>query len=887
MNDDAEARRLSAEQIGTKTSDISVEISTRFLEHFSEQLYSSPQKAFEELIANGWDAGASFVDVRIPRDLTDERATITVFDNGISMDDVGLRELWHIAFSPKNAQRQQYGRQMIGKFGIGKLATYVLANRLTYICKAKDSIIRRVTMDYRRIELQAEPQRLISNLSLELFEVGETELIEALEAVTDGSTILEIINGNVEIPTNSRDIDDEFGAPGSTLERDADNSWTLVILSGLKPTGRALKTGVLRRMLKAALPLRTEMVIRVNGQLLDSAKEDVDLQDEWKIDKRLGIDDVEFSATGSVKDDLDDPESVDYGAESDITGEEIEKETIGYSDRPVPHACLPEVGTVTGLVRLYKDRISGGKSEERGVSNGFFVNVMGRIINSNDPSFGEKNLNHAAWSRFRMTVRADGLDRYLTTNREQFQNHRALRIFRAFLRAAFNKARSAYDSDSNVEMPDGGDVLVKSLGVLSLAPLRSAVAETLKTHAPIPGLFDETGITDREEKRKDWYDNTGDNIRNALNSVKYEQMPSHDFVKFRISDNTIVINKAHPFVAEHTRTKAEKELMRTIAIVYLLSDIYGLETGIEPEKLQNVRNFRNRLMQIRALARRQSGTHIAQILLSVQNNSEESKQLETIVGDALEYLGFHVERLGKPGEPEGIARAFTISSVWIPTAEAPEQPTYSFTYDAKSTKHKRAKTGNLSLDGVEEHRNRYETEYALVVAPDFEKGAADHRARNKGITLMTAKDLGRLLELTVEHGAIPTDKIKEVFELTDHEAIEPWLSDLHSTLANSRKFTVDKFLKALDLVKGKVPDLLHPQIIQLTCRTELELPTVTEQEIVALVKGLAIAVPDLVAFDESSGKIVVNASAERVGEAVKVQLEHLHLPLNSNGGDGQ
>ena len=237
-----------------------------------------------------------------------------------------------------------------------------------------------------------------------------------------------------------------------------------------------------------------------------------------------------------------------------------------------------------------------------------------------------------------MTVRADGLDQYLTTNREQFQNQRALRIFRAFLRAAFNKARSTYDSDARVEMPDGGDVLLKSLGVLSLAPLRSAVSEVLLTKAPIPGLFDESGIACRIDKRNDWHDNTGDNISNALRTVKFETMSDDEFVKFRISDNAIIINKAHPFVAEHTRTRAEKELMRTMGIVYLLSDIYSLETGIEPEKLEGVRRFRNRLMQFRALARRQSGTHIAGILLSVQNNSEESQQLEAIVGDALEYL---------------------------------------------------------------------------------------------------------------------------------------------------------------------------------------------------------------------------------------------------------
>ena len=402
---------------------------------------------------------------------------------------------------------------------------------------------------------------------------------------------------------------------------------------------------------------------------------------------------------------------------------------ISYSNDPVPHALLPEVMKVTGMVRLYKDRISGGKSEERGVSNGFFVNVFGRIINLNDPSFGEKNLSHAAWSRFRMTVRADGLDEYLTTNREQFREHRALQIFRAFLRRAFNQARVAYDSDQHVEMPDGGDVLVKSMGVLSLAPLRSVVSETLRTQAPLPGLFDESGISDRETKRRDWRENTGENIRNALSTVKYERMGDGEFVKFRISDNTIIINKDHRFVIEHTRTKAEKELMRTIAIVYLLSDIYGLETGIEPEKLEGVREFRNRLMQFRALARRQSGTHIAQILLAVQHNSDDSEQLEAIVGDALGYLGFNVRKMGNPGEPEGVAKAYAISRSWEPTAEEPEQPIYRITYDAKSTKHDRAKTGNLSLDGIEEHRLKYNANYALVVAPGFQEGAADSRTK--------------------------------------------------------------------------------------------------------------------------------------------------------------
>ena len=95
---------LSPDTIGRVSAQIPVELSTRFLEHFSEQLYSSPQKAFEELISNGWDAGADCVDVRISADLTDPDATMCVLDNRSSMDEEGLRQLWHIAFSPKTGK---------------------------------------------------------------------------------------------------------------------------------------------------------------------------------------------------------------------------------------------------------------------------------------------------------------------------------------------------------------------------------------------------------------------------------------------------------------------------------------------------------------------------------------------------------------------------------------------------------------------------------------------------------------------------------------------------------------------------------------------------------------------------------------------------------------
>lgn len=497
----------SPETIGHQSATIPVEISTRFLEHFSEFMYSSPQKAFEELISNGWDALADYVDVRIPTNLADPSATLSVLDNGESMDEEGLRQLWHIAFSPKSNTPVKSGRKIIGQFGIGKLATYVLASKLTYICKAADGKIRRVTMDYdivdqRKEDVEGGTGKLMSNLKLHVYEVTEAEVEAALQGVFDGPTTLSLIKAGIPRPAGALG-DDEFGTPTDGFAKPASNTWTLVILSGLKPTGRELKLGVLRRMLQAALPFRSAMAICINGDLLSSSKVDSPVAHQWTIGPELTFTSIELEEANAK--------------------DEVEKTTIPLTIRKTPYPCveIPGIGEVTGTITLFENQISGGKSDDRGSSNGFHVNVLGRLVNQNDPSFGEENLSHAAWARFRMAIRADGLNNLLTTDREKFKERRELKVFRAFLRRAFNMARTNYDSDVNAAMPDGGDVLVKSLGVMSLSPLRNVVSEALKGQPPIRDLFDETGITDRDAKLQSWRDNTSGNIKNALSDVKY------------------------------------------------------------------------------------------------------------------------------------------------------------------------------------------------------------------------------------------------------------------------------------------------------------------------------------------------------------------------------
>ena len=138
------------EKIGKKVDDIPVTISYRIIELFSAGLYSSPNKAFEELVTNSYDANATNVAVYVPIDKSVEGATMWVCDNGNAMDREELKQFWKIGESKKknivNAERLP-----IGKFGIGKLATYILANKLTVISKAANGEYCAVLMNYSRI----------------------------------------------------------------------------------------------------------------------------------------------------------------------------------------------------------------------------------------------------------------------------------------------------------------------------------------------------------------------------------------------------------------------------------------------------------------------------------------------------------------------------------------------------------------------------------------------------------------------------------------------------------------------------------------------------------------------------------------------------------------
>ena len=138
------------EKAGSTTDQIDVKISHRIIQLFSEGLYSSPNKAVEELVSNSFDAGARNVHIILSPDLREANATIVVIDDGEGMNNEGLKQHWIIGQSTRRGETTSSRRKPIGKFGIGKLSTYVLATKLTHITKSGEAYYA-ATMDYTKL----------------------------------------------------------------------------------------------------------------------------------------------------------------------------------------------------------------------------------------------------------------------------------------------------------------------------------------------------------------------------------------------------------------------------------------------------------------------------------------------------------------------------------------------------------------------------------------------------------------------------------------------------------------------------------------------------------------------------------------------------------------
>lgn len=712
--------------IGNPVGNIDVRLSYKIVQLFSEGLYASPNKAIEELVANSFDAGALRVAVFLPTDFHIQGTTIAVLDDGDGMNADGLKQHWLIGKS--NKRKLAYlpkGRSQIGKFGIGKLATYVLANRLTHICK-KDGLFYSTTMDYSKVDARGEDElEAKAPIKIELLKLAEDKAKEALAAWTGTEAFKK----------------SEFKLFG----KGAIPSWTFAILSNLKDKVHEIRPGTLEWILRTALPLRDDFRIFLNGTKLEPSKAAKGKIKKWILGKDIAElpkhspDEIEVSEDESQSEDSD----TRYG---------------------LFHEGL---GRITGYAEAYKDLLTGNKSDELGRSHGFFVYVLGRLINVVDGHFGimPDELRHGTFGRIRVVVHMDGLDAFLQSDRERIREGPILNDAQNILRGIFNFLRPFLEKHDTQEDP--GTKLARKLAgspsSLARRPIiemvRAALGGKIKSrYIALPAAATQA---EREklvaalEKRAEIPEQFVGGIDFAYNATSDDGIAVYDAVTSRLR-----INGLHPFVGaffDEFTSKTSGLPLEMFAMAEVLLESHLHQASLKQDQIDMVMTARDQLLRYVA---HESGRRTAlTVANALRNARNDEDKLEIEVVEAFRSLGFDATRVGGKGKPDGVAKAH------LSPGEDKQPRRYAVTLEAKSKKKDGAKlkTKTFGVSTIARQRDEAQCEHAIVVAPAFDhspgkegalakeiKADRDSTTANgkpRTITAIHVEDLARLVQL--------------------------------------------------------------------------------------------------------------------------------------------
>src|SRR5713226_8032211 len=122
------------------TTERAIRVSEKALAHLSRGLYRSPASALRELVSNAWDANATVV--RITTNYPNFYQ-LAVEDNGDGFseeDFIYLMESGGIGNSTKRPETKKllYGRETIGRYGIGMLGIANICGSFQITSKTKD-----------------------------------------------------------------------------------------------------------------------------------------------------------------------------------------------------------------------------------------------------------------------------------------------------------------------------------------------------------------------------------------------------------------------------------------------------------------------------------------------------------------------------------------------------------------------------------------------------------------------------------------------------------------------------------------------------------------------------------------------------------------------------
>ena len=789
---------------GTVTGQIDVELSYRIIELFSGGLYSSPNKAFEELVTNSYDADASIVGVGIPTDIVNDDF-LWVLDNGSGMDSAGLSELWRIGESSKRTSENKAKRMQVGRFGIGKLATFILASRLTYVSK-KNGKYRAVTMDFSKLNTMSNRAEEVTLEERTLTPQQANLLVEQF-----------VKNKGVDI------------APFELFGAQAAKSWTFSLMTMLKPRAHQIKAGRLQWVLSTALPLNPAFQLFFNGTKLESSKVAAQVDKKWIFGKNDKV--------------------AEQGSNYEV-----------WKERGKTGVSLPNLPKVHGEMVLYKETLAKGKSEYLSRSHGIFLMVRNRLINLDEPLLpGMGPFAHGAFNKMRIVVHADELDGLITSTRESIKEAPAYTDLKQYLTRKINELHR-YWLKKREDKTNLQDVSYKLSGAsysLTRAPLfhsaRQIMAGTAKDAMliKVPEFSVQTEIDEFISALKEDLESE----KGIIHLYEDEYIsPSRPMCRLDLLNRTVHLNMLHPYVIFNLDSANDMLNIQLLATAEILIEAQMIEAEIEDDKRQSLIRKRDWTLREIASSDKNNPATVAQMIAEFEDDADG---LEEAVVAAFNCLGFDAVLISGKGKPDGIAYAHLGTSDGIDAS-------YTVTLEAKSTKHSSVSTARIPVSNIDNHRRTYNAQYAAIVAVDYQGKDDEDSVINKEarkfsdyVTLLTTSDLVTLVTICGPK-QISLAKLKEFFDTcaTPNQSAN-WIKEVESIDVQT-----PPYIEILETTyKMQKQDTERPTISSIRVSNEI-LRKSSNNKIKGWVEILARQLPSFISLDDDI--ISLNTSPEKI-----------------------
>jgi hypothetical protein len=742
--------------LGITDREIAVTLSNQLVHLLSEQMYQSPIKAIEELVVNAWDADAEHCRLFIPLPPSSEPVAV-IFDDGDGMDSDGLEDLWHIGHSRR---RQGDGvsvrlrRRHIGKFGIGKLATYAVANTVTYVSYT-GSAVHAVTMhfdDFKSDPSGGAPLQLTIN-KFALADLFQNAIL---------ATMFERVGMTEEAVT-------------------ALASWTLVVLEELKPKMGTIRTRDLNWVLSTAMPYKSNFALNLNGNDVVSRKAEQPEVVSFTVGQLPAI-----RVT-----------SIEEGHPDNwrIEGDKLLSDSFPQG--------------ISGEVVVTKGSLYTGKSNDLARSHGFFVKVRERLVDESDALFGIEPLSYSVWNRFRADLTADDLDKVVTAPRERFEESDLYRDFQHVLREIFYEARAQYDG----KIKKDAEAEKKA----HTEEKRDYISPTLVEHPIADALLagSESGGSDADES---WfYLRLADEVnvhdlaarlyepdRDRYTYADFEGGRSGRLVSLDPATSIFYVNVDHPVVQAHSEPDA-RPLLEDLVTAEALLEVYLREQGMAATLVGEVLERRDSLLRSLAADRLFSMRAIAEALRA---SFDDERDLETNLVIGARALGFVAKHLSGADNPDGVAkyaeypggeRKITLEAK--SSGEVPSLGAIDFAGLAQHVRDEARATGCLLLAPAYPGSTR------------GDDAQAARRAREERVSCWTVDQLARVIENAEARHISAADVLDIVLTKFSPDEVTAAVDALLDAESHTHQELYQAVIDALRTLDGRLAD--RPRTIEL------------------------------------------------------------------------